>query len=84
MRGEKAERRLKERPASSDAGVRSQQGKDWQVPESNGDLSRNVGGSALSRRQQEVFYRLDYEGKLVRAPGKSCRMKEDCVVSFRM
>lgn len=49
-----------------------------------GDLSRNVGGSALSGRQQEVFYRLDYEGKLVRAPGKSCRMKEDCVVSFRM
>lgn len=34
---------LQERSASSDAGVGSQQGKDWKVPESIGDLHRNVG-----------------------------------------
>jgi len=81
---------LQERSAPSDAGVGGQQGTGWKVPESIGDLCRNVGESveqkpnwrALSGRQQEVFDSLDYESKFVRAPGKSCRMKEDCAPFF--
>lgn len=82
---------LQERSASSDARVGSQQGKDWKVPESNGDLSRNVGESgepkpnrgALSGRQQEVFDSLDYESKFVRVSGNSCRMRT-VLVSCRL
>ena len=50
MRGEKAERRPKERPASSDAGVRSQQGRDWQVPESNGGPQQECGWECTQRK----------------------------------